>query len=103
MNIFLLILKLVPTIISLIKMAEEAFPHAGAGLQKAEAVTNAVGQVVAAVPAVAEHALAVKAQLQPHIDALVGVLTSLGVINQAKPAASAPAAAPAPGPSVPPL
>jgi hypothetical protein len=98
MNVLLLILNLVPTIISFIKAAEEAFPHAGAGLQKAEAVTNAVSAVVAAVPAVAEHAIAIKAELKPHIDALVGVLTSLGVINQAKPAAPA-AAAPAAAPS----
>lgn len=98
MNVIRLILLLVPQIISFIKAAEAAFPGPSAGKQKLDAVTDAVGSVAAAIPEIAQHAEALKAEVVPHVNALVAVFNALGIFKKStsSSAPAAPAAAPAP-------
>jgi hypothetical protein len=93
-NVIQLILLLVPQIISFIKAAEAAFPGAGAGKQKLDAVTDAVSSVVAAIPEVESHAQAIKSAVAPHVNALVAVFNALGIFKKST-AAARPTAAPA--------
>lgn len=77
-----LVLVLLPQIISFIKAAESAFPNAGAGPSKLNAVLDSVSAVVGAVPEVAEHALSIKTTLAPVVSSLVGAFNSLGLFKR---------------------
>ena len=61
------------------------------GKQKLDAVTDAVSSVAAAIPQIAEHAQALKAEVVPHVNALVAVFNALGILKRSTPAAGAPA------------
>src|SRR5205807_6763385 len=96
MNVFRLILLLLPQIISFINAAETAFPGPSAGKTKLDAVTDAVSSVAAAIPEIAQHAEALKAEVVPHVNALVAVFNALGILKRSSssaPADSAPAPA----------
>jgi hypothetical protein len=88
MNLLQLIITLTPQIVSLIQMAEQAFPAQGAGVQKLNAVTNAVSSVVAAIPEVASQAEAIKTAVVPHVNALVAILNALRHPAPAQPPAA---------------
>lgn len=82
MNAIRIIFQLLPFIIQFIHAAETAFPGHGTGQQKLNAVTDAVGAVVDAIPQAVEHAEAVKASLKPTVDNLVKIFNGLGVFKK---------------------